>query len=440
MNLTYVISSSSIDAGMATAILNMHEPIENWFIAARNKKTTIGWSIPKQCKLLLLDFTFPEKVMNSLEREYELVFLDRKNPKLYDIPGEEFRDPTRSTAENVWYMLYPNQEPPTPIKLMSDYITWTHSNNCSKAFYLGIKDAIDTIRLRDYQRQRELEFWKELLTSKALFNQILRIGTQIERFQKTMLKVLGENCAFETSFNGHSALAINARLYDSSIFNAHPKINDVELLIAFDYTPASKKTQEAASYNLTLYPGPAHPDICPRNLVEHLGGSGSTTTAFLNVPELPFALPKVAENPTIYNFFDSLIKLRDTDHRNMITYLDMVRQFHYAIYGPYHLDEDVTFYYTNKPLFDSILNFTFDSSKFCTHGVTIILRKDGWWLTRVFDTTGNPYVDITTRHPPLKLKDGVCKIHAQIIDGVLCILTDIPPFEHLEQIIYHALK
>jgi len=234
----------------------------------------------------VVDFTlYPIEKMLKLNSENKLIWIDHHKSSLEvlkkypELNKSILGDNTESAAHLVWKYLYPDEEVPYSIKLISLYDTWQHNfNNDILNFYTGLEI--------DCKYNPESDVWKKLLKNKEKTDfeeSIIKKGKSIRDYLKMKNLLYAKEHAFETEFEGLKAIVINIGLSGANIFDSIYNPEKHDLMITF-----SRRANKI--WKFSLYSDKENIDCSA--ICKKYGGGGHKGAAGFSIKdtELPFKI------------------------------------------------------------------------------------------------------------------------------------------------------
>lgn len=240
----------------------------------------------KDKNVIIADFAFePYEYMIELSKcAKSITWVDHhttniNNYKSNPINGNVILDSDHSACYLLWKILF-NSAIPVAVSYISLYDTWKHNdNNTILAFQSGLTSYdIDPINKSFHY------IWIKLLHSdNILLDKITQEGINILRYKDVQSESLVKKFAYNTKFEGFTALAMNT-LSNSKVFKSHPDYLKVDMYITFYYCKSKWKismysgkvdvSEIAKKYNGGGHKGAAGfmCDSIPNHILESMNG------------------------------------------------------------------------------------------------------------------------------------------------------------------------
>lgn len=208
-----------------------------------------------------------------------------EDPQLKGLTNPGIRDTKFAGCELTWQYFYPDVKIPTGIQLIGRYDVFDKAAKVA-ASYDGDSPYEWDAAILPFQYGLRAEglidptnpLWRELLIDSIDVDDLIVDGQKILRYVKQDLEGYAKAASFETSLDGHSAVAINRGLCGSHVFES-VKQKKHDLLIGFWMT----KTRQ---WTVSLYTD--RKDLDCGLLAKKYGGSGHPGAAGFQCTELPF--------------------------------------------------------------------------------------------------------------------------------------------------------
>ena len=176
----------------------------------------------------------------------------------------------------TWQYIYPHSPVPWAVEKLGLYDVWQHSDHAVKVFQSGMwleNTAPDS------------DVWPIVFANDmAWVANVLARGNTVLQHQQQRNSVYGATCAFETTFQGLAALAINSGLANSLLFDDQWDDNRHQIMVAFVWAKSQWK--------ISLYSKKDGPPV--NQIAEMYGGGGHKHAAGFHCDNLPFDLGEAA--------------------------------------------------------------------------------------------------------------------------------------------------
>ena len=235
--------------------------------------------------VFLLDLTLDLKDMLRLDKTAELIWIDHHAPRIAEIEAAGLnpaglRDPARAACELCWEYLFWNEDVPDAVSLIGRNDTSRFDNDpCIKDRARCLHYAVEAER-----NHPESEIWPELFRAGKLgiADPIMMRGETIWYYVQKQSAVFAKNYSFDTSIDGHRAVALNHPPSGSPPFEAVYDPEQHDVMVAFARTRAPKGTV----WRVSVYSDKE--DVDANAIAKKFGGGGHRFAASFLCDDLPF--------------------------------------------------------------------------------------------------------------------------------------------------------
>ena len=230
-------------------------------------------SIQKDEVVYIVDFSLqkPGEFEQLLEITDNVIWIDHHKTAIEkhgDLQVAGIREDGIAGCVLTWHWLFPDEKMPKAVELIGDYDVWTFKyGEDTKKFQVGMK-------LEDTHPQSRL--WDTLLEWDARVPLIIEQGTAALRYREGHYKDLIEAISFFTEFEGYRAVACNAALANSMLFDSVNAGYDLMMPFYFD----------GSQWTVSIYT--KRDDVDCSELAKKYGGGGHKQAAGFQCKELPF--------------------------------------------------------------------------------------------------------------------------------------------------------
>lgn len=234
--------------------------------------------------VILVDFSYDFETMSRLKQLCKsFTWIDHhigviEDPLIAAIGINGLRKVGAAACELCWERLFGSSQPvPTAVTLLGRYDVWQETHPLWESHILPFQYGL---RLRFLTPTDSIwaEFFYAPSSSEEIVNKIIRTGATILDYEKTQNKRYLSSWGFETSLNGHAAIACNRGSANSALFDSVGAV--YPLLITFCM-------KSDGSWAVSLY---SKQDINCCAIAQSFGGGGHRKAAGFSVKTLPFAL------------------------------------------------------------------------------------------------------------------------------------------------------
>ena len=240
--------------------------------------------------VFIVDFSIDNDDLVKLCQNHKVVWIDHhdtaiqkynevKDSSDYNGNLKAILNSKIAATEIVWTTLFPNREIPYGVKLIADYDIWNHEN----IHTLYLQHALNLRNVAAWHK----DFWENIIDEdKDLMKILLSNGMVINEYLTQFRNSYSKSFAFETEFEGHTCLAVNAGLTNSKILE--PMFNPEKhgCMIIFN------RNGKYHSWTVSLYAGNDSKVHCGE-LAKKYGGGGHRGAAGFFIKEgqeLPFKI------------------------------------------------------------------------------------------------------------------------------------------------------
>ena len=279
-----------------------YEPLPKDFIAMDYSKDFPLDEIREDDIVWIVDYHIEPAIMRKLlEKVQKVTWIDHHQTaieKYKDWKGiiDGVRKSGEAACSLTWKYVRDNYHPrepeivPLAIQLIADRDVWTWAfGKNTKYFYAGIQ-SYDTLPMSHIWRRAFGEDYtiinrknhllcEEMQQSIAFVNEVLDKGKSIEAYREQFYINYVKAVAFETEFENHDCLAMNAAMAGSETFGEEA-INKYDILIPFFFN--------GKEYSISLY----SKKIDVSEIAKRRGGGGHKGAAGFQCDALPFEMKK----------------------------------------------------------------------------------------------------------------------------------------------------
>ena len=237
-------------------------------------------SIGEQEMIFLVDFSLqPFAEMLRLEDNANLVWIDHHETAIHDCRTsgwtiEGVRETGKAGCELVWEYLFSGEEVPDAVRLLGRYDVWDHGySEDVLPFQYGMRRYYTDPR-------RALPLWTDLFSNDlVLVERIIQEGQSILRHESASNAKYAASYAFETEFEGMSAIAMNRGQLGSLAFESVFDADKHDIMIGF--------VRRKGQWTVSLY---SMDGINVGEIAKRHGGGGHANAAGFQCEKLPFAV------------------------------------------------------------------------------------------------------------------------------------------------------
>ncbi len=269
---------NDMDGKCAGAIVRMKAKETGWdgdFIAIDYKDDFPFSSIELNELIIIVDFSLqkPGEFEKLLEITGSVLWIDhhktaieRHGHLLHAVPG--IREIGKAGCVLTWHWFYPWKKLPRAVELIGDYDVWAFKHGeDTKLFQAGIQLE---------ETHPESSLWESLLEEDAKVTPIIEQGKTALKYRENYYKDLIKSVAFFTEFEGYKAVACNAGLVNSMLFDSVEE--DYDLMMPFYF--------DGRVWTVSIYT--ENDDIDCSELAKKYGGGGHRKAAGFQCEKLPF--------------------------------------------------------------------------------------------------------------------------------------------------------
>ena len=237
-------------------------------------------TIGEQEMVFMVDFSLqPFEEMLRLADRANLIWIDHHETAIQDyrMTGwsiEGVRENGKAACELVWEYLFSGEEMPDAVRLLGRYdvLDLDYSNDVMP-FQYGM-------RRYDTDPRRALALWTDLLCGDlVLVERIIQEGQSILSHETASNAKYAGAFAFETEFEGLSAIAMNRGQLGSLAFESVFDPDKHDIMIGF--------VRRMGQWTVTLY---SRDGINVGEIAKKYGGGGHANAAGFQCEKLPFAI------------------------------------------------------------------------------------------------------------------------------------------------------
>ena len=230
--------------------------------------------INKNEEIIIVDFSLQKEgdFDKLLEITKRVVWIDHhktaieKHKHLSHLKGIR-REGKPSGCELTWRYFFPELPIPHVVLLLGDYDTWTFDyGEATHKLQTGVKL---------YDTKPESDMWNKWLEPSYFPDEELARGETALLYRTNFYKSMVESFSFWTTFEGYKAIACNAGMVSSQLFDSIKEDYDIMMPFIFD----GKK------WTISLY---TKKDIDVSMLAKKYGGGGHKQAAGFQCESLPF--------------------------------------------------------------------------------------------------------------------------------------------------------
>lgn len=233
--------------------------------------------------VLILDFSISAEQMRDLMRlTQDIIWIDhhKSAQKLEEEYREkchktvmgyrDFKDKGPAGCELAWKYFFGDKNPPLAVRLVGDFDTWKHTTPDSELFVLGLQASSGGMNPLS-------PLWGNLIEEKPQEADLLiNRGYAVKGFRENFSEEYRKAFGFETTFEGHSAYALNLYKMGSLVLGDMTKNHDLGITFAYD----------GKVFTVGVYSQKPEVD-CAEICTKH-GGGGHKGAAGFTCRELPF--------------------------------------------------------------------------------------------------------------------------------------------------------
>lgn len=237
-------------------------------------------TIGEQEMVFMVDFSLqPFAEMLRLADRANLIWIDHHETAIHDCRTsgwtiEGIRETGKAGCELVWEYLFSGEEMPDAVRLLGRYDVWDHGySEDVLPFQYGM-------RRYDTDPRRALPLWTDLFSNDlVLVERIIQEGQSILRHESASNAKYAASYAFETEFEGLSAIAMNCGQLGSLAFESVFDADRHDIMIGF--------VRCKGQWMVSLY---SLDGINVGEIAKRHGGGGHANAAGFQCEKLPFAV------------------------------------------------------------------------------------------------------------------------------------------------------
>lgn len=201
--------------------------------------------------------------------------IDEAHLRGFVASGGQLLEVGRAGCELAWEYIFPDKKQPRCIFLLGRYDVWDHNaDHDVLPFQYGMRNNKDT-------SPGNMALWSRVLGSNFETSEIAKKGQMILDYEQNQNAKFCSAYAFETTFNGMSAICANRGFTNSKLFDSVYDPNKHHLMITFCRLKLPKK-----QWTVSLYS--TRQDVDCGEIAKHLGGGGHKGAAGFQCDDLPF--------------------------------------------------------------------------------------------------------------------------------------------------------
>jgi oligoribonuclease NrnB/cAMP/cGMP phosphodiesterase (DHH superfamily) len=221
--------------------------------------------------VFMVDFSLPYEEMSRLNTVSNLVWIDHHITAMEEHKDLNLIGKTRTdvaACHLVWEYLFPGNDVPLGVRLLSEYDIWNHKD----------------LRVLPFHYAMGLEYtwpdgniWKNIWESNSHWiSQMVVTGKLLLKYERKNNRAYIQAFGFETEFEGYKAVAVNTGGKNSLLFESIE--GDHDLMITFVF--------RNGEWKISLYANNEH--VHCGTLAQLYGGGGHKGAAGFKIKDLPF--------------------------------------------------------------------------------------------------------------------------------------------------------
>ena len=272
--------SSDLDGHCSASIVRCSHP-EAVLIPA-SYGVPFPWSkVRKGDAVFMVDFSLPVPEMLKLNNQCNLIWIDHHKCIIEAMDGARVaikgrRVVGKAGCELTWEYLCPDKPMPRFIELMGRYDVWDHSN--PKRWEEEILPFEYGMRRYDTDPRNNPNLWDNLFKGQVNLEKVKDDGMIILGYQRQFARRYMRAFAFETTFDSHRAIAVNAGATNSLFFEDLYNPSRHDIMIAY----CCRRGQD---WGVSLYSDKV--DVAA--IARKFGGAGHPGAAGFSCSDLPFS-------------------------------------------------------------------------------------------------------------------------------------------------------
>ena len=270
------------DGRCSAAIIKLYDPPVK-VIGVDHPGLNVNFDdIDEETTVYIVDYSFSVGNLKLLkEISKKLVWIDHhttaiESAKLAGFKTDGLLSVEKAACRLTWEYCFPKKLEPLSVKLIGKYDVWDHDRD-TIPFTTGLSVE------KDSYKPYKSEFWEDLFYNNNRVESILRKGRFLCSYNNIVNNQIANMCAFETTLDGHKAIAINKPYANSLLFDSvwDPKVHDMQILFY---------RHKSGIWKISLYNPDKTKTIHLGNIAAKYGGGGHTTAAGFQCETLPFKI------------------------------------------------------------------------------------------------------------------------------------------------------
>ena len=201
--------------------------------------------------------------------------IDEAHANGFIASGGQLLEVGKAGCELTWEYLFPDKFVPYSVFLLGRYDVWDHGADVGVLpFQYGMRNFSDT-------RPDNTALWGKIIGSEFEVALIKRNGAIILDYEQKQNEKFCKAYAFETDFNGLSAICANRGFTNSKLFDSAYDPRKHHLMITF-----CRKKLPSKQWTVSLYS--TRSDVDCGDIAKSFGGGGHKGAAGFQCSELPF--------------------------------------------------------------------------------------------------------------------------------------------------------
>jgi oligoribonuclease NrnB/cAMP/cGMP phosphodiesterase (DHH superfamily) len=244
----------------------------------------VPWDLCRDRNVFMLDVSLPRHDMETMLATARMfTWIDHHDTAIREMEGLDIKGLRRNgdaACELAWEFWDRSGSTPDAVRLLGRWDVWDHEADPRvEVSQYGMRsrttDPVD--------EDTFLTVWRPLLEGdEAEVAAIVTDGALLVDYETQYSEKVAGACAFETTFEGHAAVAINRPVANSKTFDSVFDPDVHQLMVLYYRT---KRRQ----WNVSLYTPPGHGPHCGE-IAKQFGGGGHAGAAGFQCDELPKAL------------------------------------------------------------------------------------------------------------------------------------------------------
>jgi oligoribonuclease NrnB/cAMP/cGMP phosphodiesterase (DHH superfamily) len=185
------------------------------------------------------------------------------------------REVGKAACELAWEHYFPERKMSPMVRALGRYDVWDHSHPHTLPVQYGARLHLPNV-------EKSVSLWDEVLSVKCtrLFDQCVRDGRLVLKYQAAQNEAVAKAQAFETELAGLRAIACNRGLANSQLFDSVWDPQRHDMMLVFWLTGNGQ-------WKVSLYS--TKPDVDCGVVAQRFGGGGHAGAAGFHCRVLPFA-------------------------------------------------------------------------------------------------------------------------------------------------------